>query len=550
MSVPEDPIPPQYVPEGHHRTGGANMIIPNDDVLPPQHHTSPVHDMPEVDAPELTGAEDDPTKLGEAQASSIISSAGEEFGYELERVRATPRESPSHEPNRSIDFGKVGNEKNMQPAPNSPFPITTSEPACTPASRPIYHDAIKQLKLIKNWPKVCIEGSEDEPPAYMDVQRSDQKIQLLERKRRFDCICESVRHLYIGKLDAEDHEASPRFQGRWNDLIETILDGMLTIILDLPANLGTSVHGYYLGQYRSQVVAGRELVEQEIGSLWSGTLSKALQDEGKTTWILDQGAQFVQYLERNKIHLNEYSRNEADKLLRCAIRDVLLRVFVKYRVEALIELCPREYALDEWLHHQMEVCDEWFEENDCHLEKLPGLKKQLKAVWVFSLWQRWESFLMNGFDPVLAEIWEPSLLAVLLVKQPESVQDLHVGAYPRETLLEGNDCISPHWIRFSCEVDCGVSEGYPIADYHVDILATYINGTQHMVAVSEEGYVFAHIPPSYREGGEKSQIRMKDLVAELLPIWDKRESIVTWLNRARKEERLDTSTIEWINASL
>ncbi|RDI77838.1 hypothetical protein Vi05172_g12135 [Venturia inaequalis] len=541
----KDTVLPQHLPEEFHdRSGVSDMTDRNNDVLPPQDPSALI-----IDTPKLDEAADDATKLGEAQASSVVSSPREESGSGPGIVRANPNNTPSSNQVRSLSPEKVENTEAMQPPINSPILTTTIKPDYTPASRFIYSNAVKKLETIKSEPEVHLEGSETEPPAYMDVERSDRNIHLAQRRRIFNSICESVGDLDIKKLSAQDYEVSPCYEGEWYTWIQTIFDSMMTI-RDVGTNVNL-VHEDFYNKYGSQIEAGVELIEQELESILSRRQRARPEDTERVAWAHDQMTRYRQFLKSNGIDLDKHTRIEAHDLLHDAIRDVLLCVFAKYRVEALLELCPREHGLDNWLHHQMDVCDEWFKENDKHLGLLHDTGKRLKALWISELWSRWDDFLMNGFDPVLAEMWEPPLLAVLLDSQPQYIQDMNVGAYPPETLLEeGHGDIETYCLGYSSEDECGLYEANLFANYRVDIMLTPINDTPHVVAASEEGYVLAHIPPPYRENGEKGRVRMKDLVSELLSIEQSKDAIMTWLNRAIVEGRLDTSTVEWIKFSI
>ncbi|TLD32632.1 putative nucleoside diphosphate kinase [Venturia nashicola] len=538
MYVPEeDLIPPQYLPHEYHDGSIVARLARRDEDTVLSHNQSVyVLDALEVNKPEeIDGASDDTTKLQASQATSTISSLEENFG---------------HSPENSLRFPNLVQAKTMQPSINSPLPTTTSEPAYTPASRSIYRNAVRKLEIIEKWPIICLQGSGIEPPAYMDAWISDRDIQTIRSKRTFECICESVKRLDIEELSAEDYEVSPRFEGGWDTWINCIVDSIMTTA-GFPG-LSKSVHEHLYNEYRSQIEASAELVEQHVDSLFSEARPPNSQDLEKIRWALDQKShRYRQHLEENEINLARHHPKKAYGLIRSTVREVMLCVFVKYRVEALLELYPRDYALDNWLRHQMDVCDDWFEENDEHLEHQSGCRKQLRAVWLFSLWQQWESFLMHGFDPVLAEIWEPPLLSVLLVSQPREIQDLYVGAYPQETLLEeGNDGPRPHWLTLPPNFEPGAYENYPIAGYRVDMKLDAINGRLHMVAEAEEGDLFAYIPPPYCESGEKGDMTMKDLASKLILRWDERNDVVTWLNEAIVEGRLDTSTIQWIDHDL
>lgn len=103
------------------------------------------------------------------------------------------------------DLEKVVQAEKMQPPINDPPPTTTTnESTYTPASRSIYRVAVEKIELMNSLPAIRIEGNETEPPAYAKVQCFDEEFQSLQRRQRFDCICESVEYLDVKKLSAED----------------------------------------------------------------------------------------------------------------------------------------------------------------------------------------------------------------------------------------------------------------------------------------------------------------------------------------------------------
>lgn len=452
------------------------------------------------------------------------------------------------------DLEKVVQAEKMQPPINDPPPTTTTnESTYTPASRSIYRVAVEKIELMNSLPAIRIEGNETEPPAYAKVQCFDEEFQSLQRRQRFDCICESVKYLDVKKLSAEDYEASPRYEGVWDTWIQ-ILMGAVTMIQRIPPHL-EDLYEFHHNKYRDQIVANAMLVRPAIQFLLFEIQPTNPKDAEENEWALNQKAQTLQYIVDNGTDLDG-SLNEIHHIVDYAIQGSLDCVLAKYCVEALLELQPREPELDNWLHHQMRICEDWFEKNNSHLERLPGIAWQLHLIWVFRLWQQWDVFLRDGFDLVLAESWEPPILKVLLDSKPNYIQNLEVGCYPPQALPEEGDYdIRPDWLQILSEIEPVIYQGYEMTDYEVDVMATIIDDTMYMAAPSEEGYMFARIPPPYSERKEQGRISMKEVVSKLLPIWDRRNkqpkrSVVTWLTRAMTEKRLDASSVEWINVHL
>lgn len=576
FELKEDPIPPQYLPEGFHNgvfcvsrvqddvhddgPEVADMTDHNDDAPPPQDHTLQFLGALVRNATKLDGAERDATVPETTEVKDDASTAVEDLGHEelgtVGTVGAVLSKLPSYEQLESLNLEETAQTKTMQPQINDTLPSATSEPTCcTPASRSMY----KNLEFLNKRPTPRVADL----PAYTPtlVQPLDQDLQLMPRSEIFDLICGSVRSLDIKKLSAVDYEVGPRFEGEWFTWITSVMHVVATISESSPHS--KAIQEYVSEDYVDQIVAGEMLIQPVAECFLYGLQPANPEDMEAIEWALNQRAQCWRCLEKRDIDLLALENfDEASKQVGLAIGDSLASVFLKYRVEALLELQPREPALDDWLHHQMRVCDEWFEKNRKQLQRLPETAEHLKSAWVFSLWCQWEKFLRDGFDTVLADIWEPELLTALLGDQP--LCNSEIGAYPREALLEDGDYdTSPYWMDFE-ELEPALYEGYRIGNYLGDV--TVINTTDEEVwtiddtpchiGEVEEGYVLASIPPSYRE--KKSQVGMKVVVSRLLALGDisskknrrLKKSVVAWLTRKLLQGRLDTSSIEWINVFL
>ncbi|KAE9968999.1 hypothetical protein BLS_005553 [Venturia inaequalis] len=172
------------------------------------------------------------------------------------------------------------------------------------------------------------------------------------------------------------------------------------------------------------------------------------------------------------------------------------------QTRAMLELCPRKAIVDDWLLHQIQVCQEWFLDKAEPLTHMPETKFVLRKRWTHCLWNQWTAFMRNGFDAELAAVWKADLFYHTLgMTNVENV--FEYGQLPRLP-----DEFRQHW--YETDLPVGYLEGF-------DLRIVCIEGKRYFSPEGGSGDIISYVPPKYTSkiGGD-AKPNMLDVVSYIL----------------------------------